>query len=79
MFRRQISADEVQHVLNSGKTIEDYPDDQPFPSSLLSGFVNQRPLHVVVAEDRRTGTCIIVTVYEPNPEHWEQGFERRRR
>jgi hypothetical protein len=78
MFRRRISAEEIRLVLETGKVIEDYPDDQPFPSKLVLGYVARRPLHVVVAEDWGTGTCIIVTAYEPEHDLWEAGFERRR-
>jgi hypothetical protein len=46
---------------------------------LVLGFVNGRPLHVVVAEDRAAGTTIIVTVYEPERSLWQPSFKRRRR
>jgi hypothetical protein len=65
-------------VISGGETVADYPDDNPYPSRLLLGFVESRPLHVVVAWDAGTGTCIIVTAYEPQPEQWEPGFRKRR-
>ena len=78
MFRRNISEPDVQHVLNTGKTIESYPDDKPYPSRLVLGWRGARPLHVVVADNERDRESILVTVYEPDPDHWEAGFERRR-
>ena len=78
MFQRNISEADVQHVLIAGKTIESYPDDQPYPSRLVLGWRGSRPLHVVVADNERDRESIIVTVYEPDPDRWEAGFERRR-
>ena len=40
---------DVRHVLQTGEVIEEYPDDTPFPSYLILGFVGDRPFHVVVA------------------------------
>ena len=57
MFERLINADDVRSVLRDGEMIESYPDDTPYPSRLVLGWVDIRPLHVVVAE-----TCRIVKV-----------------
>lgn len=79
MFERKISETDVLEVLATGKIIESYPTDQPYPSCLRLGFVNNRPLHVVTAEatDEAT-TVIIITVYEPERAKWELGFEKRK-
>lgn len=34
MFQRGISKDDVRSVLESGRLIEEYPDDHPYPSRL---------------------------------------------
>ena len=52
-------------------TFEDYPDDTPFPSRLTLGRVDERPVHVVWATATGTGRVVIITVYEPNPEEWD--------
>ena len=78
MFQRGVGRDAVNAVISGGETVADYPDDTPYPSCLLLGRVGNRPLHVVVAWDAGTSTCIIVTAYEPQPEQWEPGFRRRR-
>ena len=78
MFQRGLGPDAVNAVISAGEIVADYPDDRPYPSRLLLGFVESRPLHVVVAWDAGTGTCIIVTAYEPQPEQWEPGFRKRR-
>lgn len=78
MFNRGISADNVRHVLDTGERIEEYPDDTPYPSELLLGWLGSRPLHVVAARNRAADETIIVTVYEPDRERWESGFRRRK-
>ena len=78
MFERKISEADVVQVLTTGKIIEDYPTDQPYPSCLKLGFVKNRPLHVVTGEATDEATIVIITVYEPDPERWEHGFEKRK-
>jgi hypothetical protein len=38
MFARGISEADVQYVLATGKTLEAYLDDQPYPSRLILGW-----------------------------------------
>ena len=78
MFQRDVGHASVNAVIASGESIAEYPDDKPYPSRLILGFVEGRPIHVVVAWDVETSTCIVVTAYEPPPEQWEQGFKKRR-
>ena len=78
MFQRGIGAEDVQHVLVTGKTIERYPDDRPYPSRLVLGWLGARPFHVVVAEHAARQEAIVITVYEPDRSRWAPGFERRR-
>lgn len=78
MLERNISVADVLIALNGGATIEDYPDDTPFPSRLTLGWVDERPVHVVWATAVATDRVIIITVYEPNPEEWDNTFSRRR-
>jgi hypothetical protein len=57
--------------------IEDYPDDQPYPSRLVLGWRGTRPVHVVVAQNLSDNELIVVTVYEPDSELWDHDFSRR--
>ena len=77
MFERRISPRDCESVLLSGVVVEKYPDDEPFPSELHLGFVNGRPIHLVVSFDDETAH--IITAYEPVKELWEEGFRMRRR
>lgn len=78
MFERQITIDDVAAVLRSGQTIEDYPDDKPYPSRLVLGWKGERPVHVVVADNLSENELIVGTVYQPSPELWENDFRRRK-
>ncbi|MBF0210419.1 MAG: DUF4258 domain-containing protein [Desulfamplus sp.] len=78
MFQRGISKPEVCMCIENGDIIEEYPDDTPYPSLLLLGFVEQRPIHIVLAIDKKDESCIIITAYEPDIELWENNFKERR-
>ena len=79
MALRDISEAEVRAVLTTGEAIEEYPDDTPFPSRLVLGWVGSRPLHVVAADNpEEEEDTIVITVYESEPDQWEVGFRRRR-
>jgi hypothetical protein len=74
MFRREITLSEVKMILDEGEIIREYPEDTPYPSFLVLGFANLRPLHLLVAKDD-AGICILVTVYEPDKNVWSADFK----
>ncbi len=78
MFQRRITAQHVRHVLQTGEVIEQYPDDSPYPTSLVLGWHDDRPLHVVVADNTDDREVIVVTVYQPDPAQWDPDFRRKR-
>ena len=65
-------------MIENGEVIADYPDDKPYPSTLLLGFAEGRPVYVVVARNEETEDCYVVTVYVPDPTLWEDDFRSRR-
>jgi hypothetical protein len=79
MMERDIRRSDALAVLLSGEPIEDYPDDQPFPSALFLGWIKTRPIHVVAAFDAANERAFVITVYEPDLEHFEPDFRTRRR
>ena len=79
MFERGVTGAAVREVLEHGEVIEDYPQDQPFPSCLMLGRVGNRPLHVVTADNVPDDETIVITVYEPDLLRWEADFKQRRR
>ena len=77
MFERQIERSVVESVIQSGTTIESYPEDTPYPSRLVLGWDHDRPVHVVVADNLQAEETIVITVYQPDPMRWNSGFSRR--
>jgi hypothetical protein len=77
MAQRGFEPAVVHYVLDNGTVIEDYPDDFPYPSCLILSWVSGRPVHLVAAFDNEAQEVIIITVYEPDPRIWFDGFTRR--
>jgi hypothetical protein len=76
MAERHITSLEITEALlnDTAEIIEDYPDDKYSPSCLIYGVtVSGRLLHV-----QSNHQAVIITVYEPDPEKWDD-FKRRRR
>ena len=78
MLERDIGIGEIEHVVESGEIIEDYEDDTPFPSRLMLGMPGDRPLHVVVADEPGSDITHVITAYEPDPDQWDDSFQRRK-
>jgi hypothetical protein len=78
MFERTIAPNVIRDVVAKGEIIATYPEDQPYPSALILGFDQARPIHVVVARNAATSECIVVTVYVPDPALWDETFKQRR-
>jgi Domain of unknown function (DUF4258) len=78
MYQRRINEDVVRHVVETGETIEDYPDDFPYPSRLVLGWHGPRPIHVVVADNADDKENVVITVCEPERSEWEADFKRRK-
>lgn len=78
VFERQISEDDILHVLATGEVVENYPNDTPYPSRLVLGWCGSRPIHIVIADNAGEQETIVVPVYEPDAVQWEPGFKRRR-
>ena len=78
MFGRGIQTADVLAVIKNGRIIIEYPNDNPYPSCLMLGFVNCVPLHVVFAVDGESQTGIVVTAYIPDIRLWSDDFGSRR-
>lgn len=74
-----IKDQEVYEAIQDGVIIKEYPDDKPYPSILIFGKTNlERPLHIVCAYDSEENQTIVITVYQPDPEQWED-YQRRKK
>jgi hypothetical protein len=78
MFQRRITDSDIRELIGLGIIIEEYLDDTPYPSFLVSGTVNSRPLHVVMAYNNVDREAIVITAYEPDPDLWSDNFTRRK-
>ena len=78
MAQRGISEAEAKVVLVTGEIIEEYPDDQPYPSRLVLGWAGYRPLHLVLADNPSNMETYVITAYDPDPNLWEADFRRRK-
>jgi hypothetical protein len=77
MFQRRVDEKDVRSVLETGEIIEVYPEDTPYPSRLILGWLESRPLHVVAADNIAYNETIVITVYEPEQDKWSLNFKRR--
>lgn len=74
-----IADQEAYESICNGEIIKSYPDDTPYPSVLIFGATaNNRPLHTVCAYNRADDQVIVVTVYHPDPDLWDN-YRRRKR
>lgn len=78
MLERGISRAEVGDAVARGEVIETYPSGKPFPACLVLGFPGTRPIHAVIGWDAAIETVYVVTVYEPDLEHFQADFRTRR-
>lgn len=78
MFQRRISTADVMEVLKNGHIVENYPTDVPYPSRLISGRANGKPIHVVAADRTDANETIIIMVYEPDVNKWDSSFTKRK-
>lgn len=76
-IRRHISVAELREEISSCEVIEDYPADGYGPSCLVLGLTaSGRPLHVQCSYPSRP-LVKIITLYEPDPDRWEDDRFRR--
>lgn len=78
MAERNFDPHDIRKVLEAGTIVEDYPNDSPYPSFLVMAWMEQRPVHIVAANNDDDSMTIIITVYEPDASKWHTGFTRRK-
>jgi hypothetical protein len=76
MAQRRIRVEDIRRVLDTGEVIENYPDDFPYPSALVLGWIDRQAIHVVAVTT--PAEKIVITVHEPDPARWEADFKRRK-
>ena len=69
----------LEEALLSGEIIERYPEDRPYPSCLVFGWLaSGNPLHIVCSKGALEPALRIVTVYEPEDALWESDYRTRK-
>ena len=76
MSQRKISEEDIEHIILNGEVIAKYPDDTPYPSEILLGWRNARP--IVVATDHVHRRKFVITAYIPDSNKWIEDFRRRK-
>jgi hypothetical protein len=78
MFQRGFTPLEVTAVADMGLAIEDYPDDTPYPSKLILGWIDARPVYLVLANNVPENVHVVVAIYEPDASRWGPDFVGRK-
>lgn len=75
MNQRDILISDVKYAIRNGKIIEYYYEDYPYPSCLILGRKkDNKIIHIVCGiSDKET---IMITVYYPDEDKWENGKRR---
>ena len=75
---RRIKRSDLFDCIKNGEIIEQYPDDTPYPSCLISGTCTVgKPLHVVVGLNTNV-LCCMITAYQPDSDRWKEDFKTRK-
>ena len=74
---RGIKYEYIKQCIMNGEIIENYPNDYPFPSALVLGFLfDSKPLHVVAG--LTDDSIWIITAYYPDLSIWKNDFKTRK-
>jgi hypothetical protein len=74
---RKIRHSDLIECIKNGEIIEQYPEDTPYPSCLISGTcLNGKSLHTVIGLNKDI-LCCVVTAYRPDLEKWETDYKTR--
>jgi hypothetical protein len=76
----ELLLDSVLAAALAGEAIEDYPTDPRGPSCLVCSALDEGLwVHTVWGCDPASGIAVLITVYRPTVEKWEDDFKTRRR
>jgi len=75
--QRDLKVKDIKAAVNSGRIIEQYPDNYPFPSYLILGkSIDGKWIHVVMSDEGSMSR--IITAYYPDPDKWSEDFKTRK-
>lgn len=77
LIERNITIDDIVNAIETGQIIEQYPNDQPFPSCLVLGHtIQEKSIHIIVSLNG--GKMYLITAYFPNSDKWESDMKTRK-
>ena len=78
-LERGIALSQIEDALLNGEIIERNPNGNPYPTSLILGWLTSGdPLHIVCSRGNAEPALRIVTVYEPDDSEWQRDYKTRR-
>lgn len=75
-IERNIEIDEIERIVEKGELIKEYPNDRPYPSYLILGYIETLPVHVVIAANKKQ--CIVIMVYVPDSNIWDKDYKTKK-
>jgi hypothetical protein len=80
LVEHQLTEREIIRALTMGEVIEGYPQlTRYLPDCLLLGWlVNGNSVHIVVGCDQPSDEILIITLYRPTLEKWEDDYRTRK-
>ena len=81
LVKERLSRAAIENGLKRCEVIEDYPTvHRPLLDCLVLGWVTPpTPFHAVMAIDETNDRVLVVTVYWPSPEEWNDDCRTRKR
>lgn len=75
-----LTVEDIERALSVAEVIEDYPEDRRGHSCLALGWCLSGPVHIVIGglDVEENEELVIITVYRPEPSHWERDWRTRR-
>lgn len=78
MQQRNIQILDIKKAISTGKIIEYYEDDCPYPSCLILGYnMNNQMIHIVCGISNEK--VHMITAYYPDDVKWDKNKEIRRK
>ena len=76
--QRGLTAGMIRDAMATLEILEAYPQDKYLPSFLVRGESETCVFHAQIATDIDGDNIRIVTMYEPDPNEWDEGLRLRR-
>ena len=73
---RNIKFDDIERCIMNGEIIEEYPEDYPYPSVLISCIDKDKALHIIAGLGEKE--LWIITAYYPDPNKWNNDYKTRK-